>query len=682
MPLALLGILLVLTIPFHPFWPDFELARRGLLLITTGVLLIGASRWWPKKLPPGSLAFAALIVLVLLGSIGTVNPMNGLYRGLHLLALGLVLIWGSTQRIDALLRASLPITLVLSAYGLVQALGVAWPGGYAENQAGGAIPVSTLGNLNVASEVLTMGAALAALHCARLPRPGPAMLTLGLAVCYLILNGSRSSCLALAPACILVLLGAPRRKPLLLGLALGLALGAGSVWSTRAEGDATAVTTNASASTVAVRLEIWNSCWQLFGESWLLGQGSGEFAQQYPRVRSQREIELSSFGRRFRTSVDTAHNDTIEIAVETGLLGLFTWFGFWLVALAGVLRHDERGVSRLAPLIAFLALSLTRSPLGNAPAAGIAFLFLGSALRRRRTDQDWVEHWSPNRWICMALGLGLIALGAMPLLSQTRAAAYVAKLRAGRPEASLLDRAIWWDGSDRRLRELRVQHRLRNMDPKAALAASMVDLNHLISHSPHNSFALLLVAQTLHRAGETSQAENYLGHLLELDSRDPEAVLMLATMRCDAGQAASAVAILYADPHPRLRAELPRHLGDLAELARSRGNAKGGALLVREQSFMTALLVLERDPGGSDSVAAVQAFRKLVSRVEPRGLVLAASLSLAAGDLSATDALGRQALVGQSMNRASMRLMSQLVAKLGALESWAQYFGNARKAGG
>lgn len=676
MPLAPLGILLVLTIPFHPYWLDFESARRGMLLIATGILLIGASRWWPKKLPPGSRVFAALIMLVLLRSIGTVNPMDGLYRGLHLLALGIAMVWGSTQRIDALLRASLPITLALSAYGLLQAFGVVWPEGYAQSPAGGAIPVSTLGNLNVASEVLTIGAALAALHCARLPRPGLAMLTLGLAVCYLIINGSRSSWLALPPACILILLGAPRRKPVLLGLALGLVLGAGSVWSDRPEGEGEATQPGASPSTIAVRLEIWDSCWQLFGERWLLGHGSSEFAQQYPRVRSQREIELSSFGRSFSTSVDTAHNDTIEIAVETGLLGLFTWFGFWLVALAGVLRKEERGLSRLAPLIAFLALGLVRSPLANAPAAGIAFLYLGSALRRRRTDQDWVEHWRPKRWLCIALGLGLIALGAMPLLSQNRAAAYLAQLRAGHLEVSLLDRAIWWDGSDHRLRELRIQNRLRNLDPKAALAASTADLDELIRHSANNTTALLLVARTLQRAGKTTLAEGYLRHLLQLDSRDPQAVLMLATMRCQAGQAATAAAILYADPHPRLRAELPRHLGDLAELAGSNGDAEGRDLLVREQSFMTAVLALERDPGGATD--PVQFYRRLVDATEPRSLVLAANLALATGNQLAAGELGRQALTGRSLNGASIRLMSQLIARLGGLESWARYFDKGR----
>src|SRR5204863_9059072 len=97
-----------------------------------------------------------------------------------------------------------------------------------------------------------------------------------------------------------------------------------------------------------------------------LGQHAGQFAFEYPRVRRDEEIELSSFHRQFRTTVDSAHNDWLELPIEHGVAGLLLLLGFAVPLARAAARSG--GTHALAPLGAFALLMLVRSPLGNAPA--------------------------------------------------------------------------------------------------------------------------------------------------------------------------------------------------------------------------------------------------------------------------------------------------------------------------
>ncbi len=680
MLLAPLAILVLLAIPFHSLWPDFELARQGLLVLLAGCVMLRAPSWWPGKLPAGSLVFGLMLLFYLVRCIDISDPSSGFDRFLYLSSLGILLLWGSSLKIDGLLRALLPVTLIVSLYGLAQAFGLIWPEGYALDRSTGlGVPVSSLGNLNVASEVISIGGALAALYCARLPRSGWAVLTLALSITCLMLNGSRSAWLALPLACLLILLGAPKRRQVLIGIAIGIILGSASLMLRPglAEPLANPVQETgesvAQPSTIAVRMEIWASSWELFQERWLIGHGSGTFPIEYPRVRSNAEIELSSFGRQFRTGVESAHNDSIEIAVETGILGLTLWLAFWALSLGGVLRHGERGLSRLAVPLAFLALSLVRSPLGNAPAAAMTFIFLGAILRRRQGDEYWVPAAGPKIWIYVPIGLALIVLGAGPLLSQMRAASYLTSYQAGEPNLSALDQAIWLHGSDRKLRQLRVQQLMRELSPSDALQSAQADLLYLHDHSPYNSTDLLLLAQISLRAGQLDAAQNYVVRALRQDLRDPEAMLLLASIYCQRGQAAEAAATLYANPHPRLRAGLPRHLSDLADAAAALDDSRGNRLLGREQVFMSAVLESEVDPLGAETATAIQAFAELSAATDPRALALTAYLELVKGNPAGAEELGQKAAAGERMNQASLRLMPLVIERLSSLQVWADY---------
>ena len=54
----------------------------------------------------------------------------------------------------------------------------------------------------------------------------------------------------------------------------------------------------------------------MFGDAWLLGHGTGQFRYEYPRYRSEREIDLSTDGWRFHALPRTAHNDPLEILAD------------------------------------------------------------------------------------------------------------------------------------------------------------------------------------------------------------------------------------------------------------------------------------------------------------------------------------------------------------------------------
>ena len=65
-----------------------------------------------------------------------------------------------------------------------------------------------------------------------------------------------------------------------------------------ADMDAGPLTTHTGGTvTLDIRFEIGNGATKLFSESLVFGKGPGQFAVEYPRYRSQKEIEASSFER-------------------------------------------------------------------------------------------------------------------------------------------------------------------------------------------------------------------------------------------------------------------------------------------------------------------------------------------------------------------------------------------------
>lgn len=667
---------LLLTVPFHPDWVDAEQARRALLLLLSGGLLL---------LRPGLPAVAGERLfwwfLAALGAAGLVNglyhtlwprpgelasfqPLEALYRVAHWLAL-LVVVWlgaGQPQRFAKPLATAL---LATALFGLLQRLGVANIAGYGVERE----PVSTLGNLNVAAEWTTIAAAAVAVL---LPRDRLGLLAVGVGSAYLVVNGSRSGLLALPIA--LGLLAILRRRdhgwvPLataalggLLGLLLAL-LGP-TPTSTTPSGPAVA---DRSPSTLEVRLEIARSATRLFAESPIYGHGPGQFAVQYPRVRSAREIELSSLDRQFATEVRTAHDDWLEILVETGLAG-FALFAAALFAL----QRATRDKARLVPLFALLLVMFVRAPILNAPAAVAALLLVATPAVAAR---------APRRWLRRLLGGLLVVLAIPPLVAQFAFTPVVRAAATGRPmPLAAVQTAVAWQPWEPRWRQVEAQLLVAaNRLPDARKAAALT-----VALRPFDPQLSLLLGEVLARGTAYQEARQVAQHGLRQDPQHPELRMLLATTQALGGQPDDAVVTLATDPHPRLRPRLRGVFRDLADQAAVRGDTKAEARLRFEEHLEELLPMLGQDTTGPTDVGRLDAaggqVRQVLAsaraaertRTDLRPYVVAALHALDVGDDAQATALGDAARkLGVPLLPWQRALLGPHLQRLQELPGWA-----------
>jgi O-antigen ligase len=676
--------------PFLALWPDFETARRGIGNVLGGAALVGlvTTRGRAGLPVPMLAAWAALVAVHLLSCLLGHNLGDGLCRTAWLLSLGvLALLAARTSTVMEQCAAIAVAGAGVAVFGLGQALGMPWPLGYSDPRD----PVSTLGNRNVAAEftvLAVVGAALLVLRASRAWRlVGAATVTLGVA--YLWVNHSRSGLLAGGLTVIPLILAPWRRhtlarRALLLGAVLvGLAGGMAVRGTVNEPAPAAAPTTAppappapivAPASTIEVRFEIWRACLRMIAAAPLVGVGAAQFKVEYPRYRTQREIELSTNERAFAAAPMTAHNDPLEVAVETGVLGLALYVAFFVLALR---RGRRVGATAMAPMVAFLILSLVRSPLGNAPAAAFALACLGAAGATPLAGAALAP------WLVraggLALALGLLVLGARECAGQCAAAPHLEQARKVRDEdrASLvqvhaMDRAVAycpWDSQLLAMRAaLRVSLAHSSRDAKAArtLVAPGGAIAAALQRDPFDTTNLLRAATTFQLAGDTAAAERLLRALLQLDPAHPEARLFVATLRAEQGDAGGAIAALYAEgaPHPRLRERLAQHLADLAAVAPK----DAAPALQHESTFIAAIDALQR---GATATALVQQFKEHASRDDLRFFVLLALASLRAGDAATAVAAGTRAPAAAVLAPAHAELLATLLPELRALPAWA-----------
>jgi len=130
-----------------------------------------------------------------------------------------------------------------------------------------------------------------------------------------------------------------------------------------------------------VRLLIWSSSLRIIAREPLVGVGLNNYELHYPLFRTVEEWRLSK-----KLIVGEAHNDYIQIATETGLLGLalFLWLLFRVSrTIKNLLRKTEDGRSFLLSLglggglTALLISAFFAFPLKNPAPALYFWLFLG-----------------------------------------------------------------------------------------------------------------------------------------------------------------------------------------------------------------------------------------------------------------------------------------------------------------
>jgi len=665
-------LLLLLAAPFHPYWQNFEQARRGLLLLLVPVLCL-LPRVFPKDMPRAVLPFLVLVVWLLLRSVGVHNPGLAWERTLLWLGLAALMIVGSSMAPRDIAIAALPAGAVVAAWALVQ--------GIADLR-----PVSTLGNINVASEVLTMaGAAAALLPCMGERRKSlqvAALVTLFLCGAAVVANTSLSGLIALPLACLPVAfhkqIPGLTRFAVLTVLCSGMLLGTGL----RPDAPAQDPTTEsvAAASTTDVRLHLWNGTARMGVDRFLLGHGSGQFRVEYPRYRQPEEIEASSFGRGFSTAAESAHQDYLELFAEGGLLA----FLLMAVGILQVLRQAPFWT--WGPLLGFGFLAGVRSPLGNAPAAALLFLWMGTMLHEVHQRQERISlQFSGRGWVLGLLGLCILGVGAGGFLGQLTVTGYVREargLRAGSEVArASIAAATFWNPFEQKFLQARAALSVTDLERSTAadrgkrIATASRDLEELLAVWPWDEEGLLLLGRSLQLAGKPVEAVTALSRLRRIDPQNPRATLLQATILVEAGKAPEALVLLYRDPHPRVLAGLPKHLADLHALAQRKGLTQDADLLLVEQAFFDSVDALRREPGFGSQLAVknyleeVQAHPHDLSDMRP--LVIYALQFLALEKPDKARAVAKQA-AKRKLPETYRRLMGNVLEPLLKMPEWQQ----------
>ena len=605
LPWVCLGLL---VLPFHTLWIDFEQVRRGLLLLLTGTALIALPKLPHVRGERVALGFLAALVLCAIvqvlvqnafhqdGTPWSFQPWDAAYRIAHWFALLVIVRIGVMLDVAALATTVATLTLATSLFGMLQRLGIAEIHGYGVERE----PVSTLGNLNVASEWTAIAGITTAVLRPKIKasRRWLPILALAAACAYLILNPSRSGKIAMF--CGLVLLAIMRRKqhdyaPLVIAAAgslLGFLIPLAAPMPQLSE-QAMKKELERGTVTLDIRFEIGNGATKLFSESLVFGKGPGQFAVEYPRYRSQKEIEASSFERQFDTEVRTAHDDWLELLVDGGLVALV-----FFAAMLFALQRGTRDKTRLVPMFVLLLLMLVRAPLGNAPAAALAFMLVGSPVAL--PAKPWLRRLNLGFWI--AVGIAMVVLGTLPIAGNTAFVPYVRAARDGTPKPSeAASNAIAWMCFEPRWYEVQARDRLRQGDLKSAatLAAQALQLR------PFSPPLLLLLAEVLAQGNRYGEALKVAEQGLQLDPANPELRVLRSTAFAELGDVDRAIEAVVIDPHPVLRTNLETHFFALAERATKRGERKQATRYTIEHTFLALSDLLAT--GSQDVLPEVQA---------------------------------------------------------------------------
>lgn len=632
----------LLALPFHPLWIDAEQVRRGVLLMLTGATMIALPRLPHVRGQKTAMIFLAGLTVCALVQMAvqwafhddntpwSFQPWLAAYRIAHWFALVVLVRIGTCMHPASLATAIAALVLVTSSFGILQRLGLAEVMGYGVERE----PVTTLGNLNVASEwtaVAGIAVAVLAKHIQGRQRWLP-IAALALACAYLVVNPSRSGKVAMVLS--LALLAIMRRKqrdylPLLIagvGAMLGVLIAATAPSPERTD-EAIQREMERGTKTLDVRFEIARSATMLFGESVIFGKGPGQFAVEYPRHRSQQEIETSSFGRKFNTEVRTAHDDWLELLVDGGLISLVLF-----AAMLFSLQRGGRDRTRLIPMFALLLLMLVRSPIGNAPAAAIAFLLIGSP-----TPTPLTPDLRQRIFVALSVAGGFILLlmGLRPIAGNMAMVPYLAALRSDQalPKDATTN-AIWWMGYEPRWLQLAVQSRLNQGDLERAAhyADRALDLR------PFSPSLMVLRGEVLARQHHFGEAIGVANQGLDLDPKNPELHILKSTVLAQIGDVDRAIEAVVRDPHPVVRAGLQAHFAALVKLAARANETKQKQRYAIESAFagITDLL----STGDQNALGLVSEMNRKIDEltkrlertdVDTRYLVTAALEALARG---------------------------------------------------
>lgn len=668
-PLLPALLLAALVLPFDPGWLDFEAARRAMLLAMLGALLLVRPRWFLVRGSADTLLasiFAWTCAATLLGSGEVVAVDAGLRLSWWAALWAIVRLANATGR-DGAVKAAPWLLATAALVGCAQRCGLEIAGGTALE------PTSLFGNRNVAAEFTAIAASVVVANFSARPRLHA--VCLALAGAYAVVNGSRSALVVLPVVAGLAAVLPPRRGragfvPLLaLSLGAGLALAALSALPRPSLGAPLLPGAATGTATLEVRLEIQKGALGMVAGAPLLGVGAGQFAVQYPRHRSQREIELSSLQRNEPRRVATVHDDWLETAVEGGVPAFLLLL---LFAIARLRQAEPR--AQALPLVALFLLMLVRAPLGNAPAVAMALFATGPSARGTASPSK------SSAWFACALGLCLLGLGLLGATSAFALARYATE-RGDAPtgDRTWIERATSLAPVDATAFELLARERQIAATSSADVEQALAAADRAIALRPFEPSYLLLRADLLRAAARFDEAKQQLAQVAALDPGHPQVQVQLAAVYFTEGDVDGAIAALCTDPPPSLREALAARLDEFAQLAKARGSDADHARFAAEAAFVRVLDALAKNGALADALAKERfdRLREAIQRAggkdrDVRELLLLAVLALRVDDRATAATAGELAQKkGLPLLRWQWSLAAPFAEGLRALPAWA-----------
>jgi O-antigen ligase len=134
-------------------------------------------------------------------------------------------------------------------------------------------------------------------------------------------------------------------------------------------------------SSFATRSVIWKTSMSALGDHWLAGSGIGTFPAIYPRYETDEAVDGSY--------INHAHNDVLELAVETGVPGallivaFLLWWGRRTVAVWTIGARDRYAIAATIASAVILLHSLVDFPLRTAAISVVLALSLAIMVRPR-----------------------------------------------------------------------------------------------------------------------------------------------------------------------------------------------------------------------------------------------------------------------------------------------------------
>jgi O-antigen ligase/Flp pilus assembly protein TadD len=622
----LIGAVALAPLLFSPRSSDLHLLKWDAALI--GAALLGIPlllHLWREPCPPGYRSPVLILLLLLLGATLVSIPGARLpeeawtaasrMAGLTLLAAGAAALAGRIGFLRALWAGLYLPLLLVSLYGLAQALG--WePAGWLLVRR----PVSTIGNTNEAAEyvALLLPLPLTAWLTTRGPAAAFHFVVLAAAGAYLVVTGGRGGFLGAAVGGVtaLGLLALLQRRgflevrwraktlPVVVLLIAGFAgtvvwpdARAAALRSARRLPEALSL----EGTSTRARLLVLDRTWRMAQDHWLRGVGGGNFGTAFPRYRDPEEWRISGYvsANRPDSRADRPHSQYLAWASESGLPALALYLALLLFAGSRTIRalrfpaapEHVPFLLALLPVIAALAvLSFTADVFRN-PAAAVplaALLGVAAAL----TGRGWPgggRH--PALLLLLAALTALSVHGALDALRRTNADRHLAAAALDPPSG---------------VARLREAVRLRPRDPHLWYALAV-----FLAHTNDRAGAVEAYDRTvavdpdlveawnnrgaLHAvAGRREAAEADFRRALQVNRGYAPALRNLANVHLETARWTEAAAELEEawrlDPSdPETRRVLVGHLGKLAQAARAAED------FVREEQYVAR--IVEAVPG-------------------------------------------------------------------------------------